>query len=393
MVELYGISLFTNALDLSWFFLGEKQMWPAVVADIMTQLLLASCAYGCIHQPEQAFLMPIFFVAGRVLAVTFLIATFIRLNGLPIFGIDWPFLRNLLSKALPLCGSQVMCMISNNFDLLLIGVVLGTTGAGLYGAAARIVWVPTTIAVAYYTALRPLVARAYTQGFETVEQTFQRSVRVTTALSLGIATGGIVLAQPLMIQMFGAKYASATGSLQVLLAAFALVLVSRNYRLVLACFNQQPVDFRIMTAAAIVNIALNLLLIKPFGITGAACATLASESLILVCDYASTRWLIKHVPLGRYIWRPVLCCAIMTSALMLAQPISSVWPKIALGGGLYAVLLILFRIVTPEEISAFMASFKHKDEKPVDEKPIDEKPVDENLRHNQPLSSVAAKEQ
>jgi len=350
LIELYGVSLIANAFDLTWVFLGSKNMWPAVVAEIITQTIVAAGAYGLIHSPGDAVFMPAFFLVGRLIAVSFLFITFVKTFGAPKLGVDVPFLKNLLKNAIPLCGSQVMAMISSNFDLILVGVWLGTAAAGLYGAATRIVWVPTTIAIAYYTALRPLVARAYVNGFAEVEQTFKRSVRVTTALAFGIGTGGTMLAQPIMTQVFGPTYAAAAAPFVILLMAFCLMLVSRNYRLVLVSFNHQVVDFRIMTAAAVVNIGLNIALAKPYGVTGAACATLASETLILILDYITTRRLISHVPLGRYIWRPVICCVIMATILLAAAPLSNLWLKIVLGGIAYAALLIVFRIVSTDEI-------------------------------------------
>ncbi len=203
MIELYGVSLIANTVDLSWVFLGSGMMWPAVVAEIITQGTVALGVYLTVHSPDQAFYLPAFFFAGRIFAISFLLFTFVRTYGRPKLGIDWTFLKNLLSKAIPLCGSQIMSMISNNFDLILVGILMGTTEAGLYGAATRLVWVPTTLAVAYYTALRPLVASAYVNGFESVENTFRQSVRITTALALGIGTGGIIMIQPVLTQLYG----------------------------------------------------------------------------------------------------------------------------------------------------------------------------------------------
>lgn len=355
MIQLYGLSLATNAIDLSWVFLGGKHMWPAMVAEIITQVSVAIGAYFFIHSPQDAFLMPISYLVGRTFAVSFLMTMFLKTWGMPQLGIDWKYLKQLLANALPLCGSQVMAMISNNFDLIIIGVWLTMGDAGLYSAATRIVWVPTTIAVAYYTALRPFLAQAYVNGFATVEETFKRSVRITTALALGITCGGILLAHPVMVQMYGPNYGSASTSVIFLMAAFSFMLVSRNYRLVLVSFNHQSIDLRIMTLAAAVNIGLNIVLIKPYGITGAAVATVASECVILVLDYIMTRRLISHVPLGRYIWRPLLCCAIMATVVTLCAPISNVWIKVFIGGSVYAVMMWLFQIVTTQEIKSWFS--------------------------------------
>lgn len=359
ILALYGLSLFTNAFDLGWTFLGGKQMWPQVVGEIIVQTTVAIGAYLLIHTPADAVLMPLLFLAGKIISVSFLFYVFSREHGMPKIGIDPPYLAGLLKSALPLCGSQVMAMISNNFDLLLIGVWLSTGAAGLYGAATRVVWVPTTICVAYYTALRPLVAHAFIEGFHTVEDMFKRSVKVTTALACGIATGGILLSQPIMTQVFGKTYASAAAPFCVLLGAFCLMLVSRNYRLVLVTFNHQATDLKIMSSAAIVNIALNVLLIKTqLGMTGAALATLASETIILVADYFCTRRLISHVPLGRYLMRPLICSAVLALYIAGSGVLSNIYLRVAIGAALYGVLMLVSRIVSVEEIKSVYQNWK-----------------------------------
>jgi O-antigen/teichoic acid export membrane protein len=332
-------------------------MWAAVTAEVITQSTLAVGAFTVIASPEQALLMPIFFLAGRLAAVAFLLVTFIRTHGYPKLGIDLAFLKHLLGKAVPLCGSQVSAMIAANFDLVLIGLWLGSAGAGLYGAAAKIVFVPSTIAVAYATALRPLVAHAYVAGFGEIEDLFKRSVRIATAIAFGIATGGIILAGPIMSQLFGKTYAPAGTALALLLVGICMMIIRCNYRLVLVSFNHQVVDLRIMTAAAIVNILLNVWLIRPLGIAGAALATVASEGLILLCDYFCTRKLISHVPLGRYLWKPTICSLIMASVLFAAAPLASVWGKITIGATVYALLMLVFQIVTLDEIRSCINTF------------------------------------
>jgi O-antigen/teichoic acid export membrane protein len=364
MVELYGVSLAANAFDLTWFFLGGAGMWPTVVAEIITQSTLAVGAFAFIHGTADALMMPVFFLIGRLLAVSFLMAMFVRKHGVPEFGIDWPYFSRLLRSAIPLCGSAVMGMISNNFDLMLIGVWLGTSGAGLYGAATRVVWVPTTVAMAYYMALRPLVAHSFVDGFHTVETLFRRSVRVTTALAFGIGTGGALLAPQVMHEIFGIKYNSAASSFTVLLLAFCLMLVSRNYRLILVTFNHQITDLRIMTGAAAINIALNVLLIKSFYITGAAFATLASESFILVMDYFCTRRLINHVPLGRYLLKPIVCSIAMAAILRATAGAGNVYISVVTGAASYAILMVVTRIVTVHEIKALVRTWLPKPSHP-----------------------------
>lgn len=360
IIVLYGLSLLVNPFDLSWIFMGTRKMWPAALADVILQLLSVVGALVFVHGPSDVVRMPFVFLVARLMSVGFLFMTFSKEYGRPLFTISWPYFKRLLGGAVPLAGSQLMSMISNNFDIVMIGILLSSTGTGLYGAAYRIVWMPTTIAIAYYAALRPSLAHSYIDGFDTIEPLFKRSVRITTALAIGVGTGGCIVASELLAQLYGSGYVSAVRAFQILLGSFCFLLVSRNYRLLLVSFNHQVTDLKIMSTAAILNITLNLALIHPFGISGAAAATLASEGLILVCTYTLTHRLVSHVPLGRYLLRPIICSCIM-AILLLSLPASlHVFLKIALGGLSYLVLLLLSGVVTAEELRNVRSSLANR---------------------------------
>ena len=289
---VYGVSLLANAIDLSWVFLGSAQMQSAAIADIVTQLLQALGAFLLVKQPGDLLRMPTIFLASRALSVAWLAGVFARRYGAFRPRIDPGLVRRLLPATLPFSGANMVGTLLQNFDLVLIGLWLGTRSAGVYGAAYRVVWLPTILFTAYLTALRPLLARGSLEGLGAIQVLLWRPTRFVVAAGVGAALGGILLAQPLVLLLYGTEYREAARPLQILLAAFALLVVSRLYRAVLVAFHHQATDLRIMASAAALNVALNVVLIRPFGLAGAAFATLASEAVILAVSRAVTRRLV-----------------------------------------------------------------------------------------------------
>ncbi|MEO8218019.1 MAG: oligosaccharide flippase family protein [Acidobacteriota bacterium] len=354
---LYGISLISNALSVNWVFMGAEMMRESAIGDILEQVVMVAGVFVFIHQPEHVTRIPWVYLTARLVAVSFLIVRFIRIFGNLVLGIDFGLLRRLIAEALPLAGTSVVAMVSHNFDLVLVGLWLGSSAAGMYGAAYRVVWAPTLIVTAYYMALRPTLARGYRDGIETVSELLRRSVRLTTALAVGIVVGGVLLAVPLVRLLYGRGYDGAIQPMQMLLVAFALVVVSRKYRLILTCFNRQGVDFNIMSAAAVVNIVANLLLIPRMGVLGAALASVISEVGILLMGYSATRLLVGHVPFWRHLLRPALGAALMAEVLVLT-PSLPVLLRILLGGGVYVALLFAMRVVNMEELRMLLSSWR-----------------------------------
>jgi O-antigen/teichoic acid export membrane protein len=346
---LYGLSMLTDAVDLSWAFLGAELMRPTAIADVASQSLQTLGAFVLISAPEHVVRMPLIFLAARIITVAPLLFWFARHFGWPGLGIDRNLLRPLLKGALPMCGTAAVALVSHNFDLVLLGLWFGVGTTGVYGAAYRIVWMPTLLAVAFYVALRPSLARASVQGLDTVEELLRRSTRMLSAVSVGVVVGGWLLAEPAVLFLYGDGYRDAVRPLQLLLAAFGLLVVSRIYRLILAAFHRQAVDFKIMALAAVINILLNTLLIYSYATVGAALASVASELFILVAGYFATRRYIQHVPLGRYLLRPLICAAPMALVLLLTPDLHLLL-RVVLGGAVYLVLLVVLRVIDLQEV-------------------------------------------
>ncbi len=352
-VVVYGVSLVANAIDLGWVFLGEQRMAPVAAAEIVSQALQASGAFLLVHEPEHLLRMPLIFVASRLVSVAGMAVAFRLRYGAFGLGLDRRLLGRLLPTSLHLSGAGVVGILLASFDLILLGLWRGTAEAGVYGAAYRVAWVPSMIAVAYFTSLRPALARSAPGGFAAVAPGLRRSTRIAGTLGIGIAAGGLVLADPLVVWLYGRPFAAAAAPLRLLLVAAALLLVSRHYRALLQVFHQQALDFRIMATAAGINVALNLLLVPRAGALGAAATSVASEALILAATFTACRRTVGDATDGRALARALACAGLMALAVWFASPLH-LFVRIALGAALYAALLLASRVLSTEDLRLAM---------------------------------------
>ncbi len=353
VILLYGLSLLTNALSLNWVFLGDERMWPVAVAEVLQQGTMLIGLLLLVRGPRDLLIVPLVFFISRLAVILWLERSFARRFGSLRLGIDRTVLKRLLPATLPFSGSAIVGAFLQHFDIVLLGLWLGSHAAGIYGAAYRVAWVPTLIATAYVAALRPSMARAALAGPERVGVLLRRSLRLNGALGLGVLAGGLSLAAPLIRALFGAAYAAAAGPLAVMCGSFALLALSRPFRLVLVSYERQATDLRIMTAAAASNVVLNLVLVPLAGPLGAAAATLASEALILLLCVIATRPLVTLAALVGLLARPVVCAAALGIALVTTATLPLL-PRLALAGFLYTTLLIGSRVITIKEIRALL---------------------------------------
>ena len=294
VVILYGLSLLANAVDLNWVFLGAERMGVAAVADLVQQTLIAVGAFALVREPEHLLRMPFIFLAGRAAAVVILAAAAGRSFGPIRPALDRALLRDLVPAALPFAGAAAVAVVLTYFDLVLVGLWMGTAEAGLYGAAYRILWLPTMLVTAYLTALRPSIARRAMAGDVSPFSLLGGSAPGVIVVGVAAAAAGILLAPALVDLLYGSAYRAAVAPLRLLLFSFALLVISRHYRLVLVASGRQATDLRIMGAAAALNVALNVWLVPRAGLVGAAAANVVSEAAIL----ASVLWVTRKTTAG-----------------------------------------------------------------------------------------------
>ena len=281
VVILYGLSLLANAVDLNWIFLGAERMGVSAAADLAQQGLIAALAFSLVREPEHLLRMPLIFLAGRVAAVVILAAAARRSWGPLRPALDRALLRDLIPAALPFAGAAAVAVVLTYFDLVLVGLWMGTAEAGLYGAAYRILWLPTMLVTAYLTVLRPSVARRAMAGPASPLSLMGGTAPGVITVGIAAAVAGILFAPALVDLLYGSAYRPAVAPLRLLLLSFALLVISRHYRLVLVASGCQATDLRIMGAAAALNVALNAWLVPRFGLVGAAASNVASEAAIL----------------------------------------------------------------------------------------------------------------
>jgi O-antigen/teichoic acid export membrane protein len=353
VVIWYGLSLAALALDLRWAFLGATSMGPPALGDILSQALQGLGALAFIHGPQDVTRMPFVYLGSQAVVCAVTAVLFARRFGPVGVGIDRAVLKSLLPSALPLGTAAALGVFLHNFDVVLLGLWLGSRAAGLYGAAYRVIWIPVMLMAAYLTVLRPAFARAALVGGTEPRSLLAGTQRVTVGLGMGMAVGGALVAEPLIVLFYGADYRPAVVPFQVLAASLVLMVVSRPYRVLLATGNREWTDLRTLTVAAVVTVALNVALIPRQGLLGAAVATVVGEAVMLAGGHAAARRLVGHVPVGGVLLRSVLAAALMAGVLHVSRDLH-VLARIAAGGVSYLLAVVALRLITPAEVRGLL---------------------------------------
>lgn len=187
---------------------------------------------------------------------------------------------------LPLSLTVALAIVISTSDRFLIAWILGKDAAGLYSVAVDFTsQTITVLMMVIYLAVFPLAVRAWEEhGREAAQEQMRHNASLLLAVGLPAMAGMTVLAPGIAQCFLGKSFQSAASHVLPLVAlgTFLSGLKACHFDTAFQFVNRTIIQVWIVLAAAVVNIALNLVAIRHFGINGAACASVLAYVLAIV---------------------------------------------------------------------------------------------------------------
>ena len=255
---------------------------------------------------------------------------------------------SFLRTALPIAATGGIAIVYERIDLLMLSKLDSTSAAAFYGVALTALAVSAILPSIIGPAFFPLLAAGLKDAPDLARESFFLLWRLFLLLSVPIALFLAFGSDDLVTAVLGDRYESAGTPLAIF--GGCIVLGFLNYLLwyaLLAAYRERR-RLLILAISLGVNVGLNVLLIPPFGPTGAALALVVSDVLIVASQTGMVHRSVFAVPFRRLFLKPVVAVVV---ALAVAIPLSA---RATLGAAvvapcIYAVLLLLGGYVTREE--------------------------------------------
>jgi len=248
----------------------------------------------------------------------------------------------LIKDAVPFILVSLVGIGLTNIDTVMIGWLSVPQDVGYYNAALKIVQLLFTLPAIISWAIFPVISKRAADKTNS-GGVLQKSLNVMNMVGLPLAIGGILIAPALIQLVYGAGYASASLSLQVLMLAviFNYPATILNYAIIAHNAQAKLAPFLIVTA--ITNIVLNYLFILHWGFIGSAWATVLAQLITTFGSY----YLIhrfESITVVRPILRVLGATGSMAVVIFLLQKITaSPFILIPAGGIVYLSLLLFLR--------------------------------------------------
>ncbi|MGZ4914364.1 MAG: flippase [Halobacteriota archaeon] len=178
-------------------------------------------------------------------------------------------------------------------DTLMISLLLNMEQVGLYTPAVNYVGIGDMAVIALTGAFFPILSRAvHERGISKKELSKYMGYFAIAAVVVTLVT--FAFGGPLMILVFGPKYAQSIEYINVLIIGFAINLIAIPTALLLDTTNNQKVHVLNASYMAGANIGLNWILIPLIGALGAAWATTISKTLGVVVGIPISLYVLRR---------------------------------------------------------------------------------------------------
>jgi O-antigen/teichoic acid export membrane protein len=188
--------------------------------------------------------------------------------------------RRILEYSVPLTATKAANVLDKKVDTILIGVLLNPIAVGYYIVAKQVSDVVSTPAQSFGFTISPAYSEQKARDRDThAAALYEHALTYILLFYIPASVGLILVAESTVRVVFGADYLPAVPVVQVF-AGFVLVnAVNKITNDGLDFLGRARARSILQGAMAVANFVLNLILIPPFGVIGAAVATVITYTV------------------------------------------------------------------------------------------------------------------
>lgn len=294
-----GVNILAAMFDISWLFMGLEQFKKTVVRNTLVKLVSLISIFVFVKSSEDIIIYTAILSLATLignLTFWFYISNMFKLKDFKISKLS-VHLKSSLMLFIPQIAIQIYVLL----DRTLLGILSSTTEVGFYENSQKIVKIVLTIATAVGTVMMPKIAHTVASGdLDKVKYYIKNSFFFVSALSFPLMFGLMGIAKQLSPWFFTDQFAG----IDNLLIISSLIILAISWSNVIGMQLLIPLnrvkEFTIsVTTGAVINLVLNLILLKRLGAYGACISTIVAESLVTVLQLFFVR---KFINLKEFIF-------------------------------------------------------------------------------------------
>lgn len=350
VIYIVGVSIIFNGLSGTFtaIFQALQKMEYQSISLILNSVLMFIGTIVAIYFSKNIFFFAMLYVVANLACFIFIIAVYIWKHSIPKWDFDTDFIKITLIAALPLTVVSIFTLIAFRVDTILLSLFKSSVDVGIYSASYRLLEVFLFIPAVFMMSIFPIFSQFFITSKDSLKFTYQKSFKYLTILSLPIAVGITLLANPIILLIYKSSYLPSVLVLQILIWTIPITFINYIFGSILPAMNRQTTLLKITFVSMIFNIVLNILVIPTYSYVGAAIATVLTEALVIsMCLFVLSKS-FTSVKLQDVLFKPAIASAVMGLFILLVK--TNLFLVIIMSIIVYFTVLIVIKTFNEEDI-------------------------------------------
>jgi len=236
--------------------------------------------------------------------------------------------------------------------------MVGDRCVGWYSAAYGLMEAPLFIPSALMVSMYPLMSKYFNSSKEALEKSYKKSFKYLFPVALFLAIATTLLANRIIIAIYGTEFINSIQTLQILIWAGAVIVITNIFASLLVAINKQQIITYGAVLMVILNIVLNYFLIPKFLHIGAAIATVITEGFGFIYGFYFVSKYLK-CSLEINFLKPIASSIVVFLLIVFLSKINLILLIFLSLAAFFSVLMML-GYYTPEDIKLFKTLFTTK---------------------------------
>lgn len=277
-----------NVIDLSWIFVGMENMFPCVLKNTLSKLVMFLGVFVLVKNEGDVGKYLLLVSISTLLANCSLILQIKKYVSRP--KVIWNRLPKHLVQSFALCAPTIVAQIYLQVDKVMIeGLSSSISQVSFYDQAEKIIMIPLSVITSLSAVMMPRIANEFAKnnGKDEIERHLVLAGQYSMFMACPMMFGMMAVAQQFIPWYLGAEYyptATALIILSPILILNSLAGISGSQYLIAT--NQMKVLLFSSIGAAFLNVICNALLIPKLDCIGAAIATVVANLISVIVQYS-----------------------------------------------------------------------------------------------------------
>ena len=345
---IYFVNIILNIFGVEWFYLGIENQTYITKRNICIKIISACFIFLFVKNKNNLFV----YVWIMLLAtVGSNIYNFMNLKNYVILGVkSFVQVAKHLKRLLYIFFSSIATTIYYSIDSIMIGNMIGDTELGYYTLVLKFGKIPLAIGTIVTGILSPRLTNLLGQNkVDKYRKLWEVGRDLIYLFYIPVAVGMFLLAQPIILILGGKSFMPAI----VMFKIFSLYIITMGIAVLtgisLDNFRKDKEYSLSVILGAILNVVINVFLIRKIGAVGAIIATIATELLAVIVRIALCGDIFKKIKLVDFnVLKLIIASILMGVAVFHVEKlINNIFLKVGIstiiGALVYTVILLLLK--------------------------------------------------